>query len=98
MPSLLPSTQLIAARCVSVSQLKARTHIIQIREPKPGALGNINRSQIGGYLRLSRRWGIGWRWGDWAWPGLFMNSGLEWGSAGLEAGAEEAELVAFRVS
>jgi hypothetical protein len=27
------------------------THIIQIREPKPGTLGNMNRSQIGGYLR-----------------------------------------------
>jgi len=25
------------------------THIIQIREPKPGTLGNMNRSQIGGY-------------------------------------------------
>jgi len=24
------------------------THIIQIREPKPGTLGNMNRSQIGG--------------------------------------------------
>jgi hypothetical protein len=31
-----------------VSQPKARTHIIQIREPKPGTLGNMNRSQIGG--------------------------------------------------
>jgi hypothetical protein len=30
-----------------VSQPKARmTHIIQIREPKPGSLGNMNRSQI----------------------------------------------------
>jgi len=27
------------------------THIIQIREPKPGTLGNMNRSQIGGYAR-----------------------------------------------
>ena len=26
-----------------------------------------------------------------------IHSGLEWGSAGLEAGAQEAELVAFRV-
>ena len=26
-----------------------------------------------------------------------LRSGLAWGSAGLEAGAEEAELVAFRV-
>jgi hypothetical protein len=27
------------------------THIIQIREPKPGKLGNMNRSQIGGLGR-----------------------------------------------
>ena len=50
MPSTLQSTQVIAARCVSVSQPKARTHIIQIREPKPGTLGNMNRSQIGRFL------------------------------------------------
>ena len=31
-----------------VSQPKARMrHIIQIREPKPGTLGNMNRSQAG---------------------------------------------------
>jgi hypothetical protein len=44
----MQSTQLIAACCVSVRQPKARTHIIQIREPKPGTLGDMNRSQIGG--------------------------------------------------
>jgi hypothetical protein len=27
------------------------THINQIREPKPGALGNMNPSQIGGSAR-----------------------------------------------
>jgi hypothetical protein len=50
MPSTLQSTQVIAARCVSVSQPKARTHIIQIRALKPGTLGNMNRSQIGGMI------------------------------------------------
>jgi hypothetical protein len=33
---------------VSVSQPTARTHTIQIREPKPDTLGSMNRSQIGG--------------------------------------------------
>jgi hypothetical protein len=31
------------------------THIIQIREPKPGTLGNMNRSQMA--ARRARYWG-----------------------------------------
>jgi hypothetical protein len=31
------------------------THIIQIREPKPGTLGNMNRSQIDGDVRGAKR-------------------------------------------
>jgi hypothetical protein len=31
------------------------THIIQIREPKPGTLGDMNRSQIGGSRSLTGR-------------------------------------------